>query len=182
MGDNVVRVTSWPDYPVETRAALAALSRGSCYFPGCRTPIMVFMAGRPVINVDVTHIRVAEPAVDSLENLLLLCVPHSKIVAQDERAHPVDLLETWRPPYAAGLRDAVPNDRLDDLLSTAFAGVQDQIAEALSRFEKSEPESAHLIRTLMQDLSDQRRPGHLADLVTRLEAAPARTNIGWTRG
>jgi len=169
-------VTNWHNFPVETRAAVAALSRGSCYFPGCRTPILVFLDGQPVVNVEITHIRAGEPGrpryvpgvsretADSFENLLLLCVPHRKTVDRDEETHPIDLLETWKPQRAAG-RDAltalgdVTADELDGLLTTAFPAVQDQIAEALSRFEKVDPDSAHLLKNLLHDLKDQRRTG-----------------------
>jgi hypothetical protein len=240
-------VTNWHTYSVETRAAVAALSRGSCYFPGCRTPILVFLGGEPVVNVEIVHIRSSEPGrpryvagvssetVNSFENLLLLCVPHRKTVDRDEQAHPIDLLETWRPQPEAGghgaltaLRD-VTADQLDELLTTAFSAVQDQVAEALSRFEKTDPESARLIKNLMRDLSDPRRSGtgldsagtpalitrqlkaleehaasllkaaedlrdqdhnaitvlqaassRLENLVTKLETASKRSNIGWT--
>ena len=35
------------DYTSGTRAALAALSNGTCYYPGCTTPILTFIDGEP---------------------------------------------------------------------------------------------------------------------------------------
>jgi hypothetical protein len=242
-------VTNWRGYPAQTRAAVAALCRGSCYFPGCRTPILVFLGGWPAVNVEIAHIRTAEPGrpryvsgmsgdvVDSFENLLLLCVPHRKAVDRDEEAHPIDLLETWKTQREASSGGALralgnmPADRLDALLVTALSSIQDQVAEALDRFEKADPESARLIKHLMADLIDQRRhpegpdtagtpaaatpqlkaledhaaklfkaveelrerddnaaglieaaSSRLENLVTKLETASKRTNVGWTTG
>src|SRR3712207_2669699 len=50
-------VTNWHDYSTATRAALAALARGSCYFPGCRTPILTLVGGRPEVDVEMVPIR-----------------------------------------------------------------------------------------------------------------------------
>jgi hypothetical protein len=167
----------WGDYSVETRAALAALSRGSCYFPGCRTPILVSLAGRPVVNVDVVHIRTAEPGgsrymagvspemVSSFDNVVLLCVPHRKTVDHDEKAHPVDLLETWKQQRETGGRAALSvlggltTGQLDELLATAFSRVQNQVAEALAHFATADPEAAQLLKSLLHDVHDQRWSG-----------------------
>jgi hypothetical protein len=168
-------VTNWHDYSTATRAALAALSRGSCYFPGCRTPILAFVGGRPQVNVEMAHIRgsvrggprfvagMSDDARTSFANLLLLCVPHRKAVDRDEQAHPVDLLETWIPRTAA-LQDLryLTEERLDDLLTNAFFAVKEDVTGALARFQEVDAESAELIRHLMDALNDQ-RGGHGGD-------------------
>ena len=167
-------MTDWRDYSAATRAALADISRGSCYFPGCRTPILVFLGGQPEVNVEIALVRGAKPheprfvpgmsdeATRSFDNLLLLCVPHRKTIDRDEHAHPIALLDTWRPRPGTDdngaltdLRD-LTEARLDDLLKTAFSVVQEQVAEALSRFEQSDPESAQLVRQLVSAPNDQR--------------------------
>jgi hypothetical protein len=177
----------------------------------------------------------SDEVVNSFENLLLLCVPHRKAVDRDEKAHPIDLLETWKAQREASNRDvlralgAMPADQLDALLVTAWSSIQDQVADALAQFEKADPESAHLIRNLMDDLIGQRRyrdgpdiagtptpatpqlkaledhaakmvkaveelrerddnaigliqtaSSRLENLVTKLETASKRTNVGWT--
>jgi hypothetical protein len=134
----------------------------------------------------------------SFDNLLLLCVPHRKTIDRDEKAHPADLLETWKAQREASghraLRElgALPEDQIDVLLTTAFSTVQEQISDALSRFEKADPESAQLIRQLVNGLNEQRsRPsgdlsrldevaGRLDELVRKLESGPKRVNIGWS--
>jgi hypothetical protein len=204
-------VTNWRTYSTATRAALAALSQGSCYFPGCGTPIVVFVDGQPEVNVESVRIRTANPhgpryvadlsddSVSSFDNLLLLCVPHRKAIDRDEKAHPADLLETWKAEREASgheaLRDlgALPEGQIDELLTTAFSAVQEQVGDALTRFEEIEPEAAQLLRQLMKGLSEQRsRPSgdlnrldevasRLDKLARNLESKPNRLNIGWSR-
>ena len=204
-------MTNWRTYSTATRAALAVLSQGSCYFPGCGTPIVVTASGQPEVNVEIVRIRRADPhgpryvtdlsdsAVNSFDNLLLLCVPHRKIIDRDDKAHPADLLETWKNQCEGSgrrtLRDvgAVPEDQLDELLTTAFSTVQEQIGDALSRFEQTDPESAQLLRHLVNGLNEQRSRhsgdlshldeviGRLDELVRKLESGPKRVNIGWSR-
>jgi transposase InsO family protein len=58
---------------------------------------------------------------------------------QPGRTPPGPTIRFDEPPL---LRD----DHLDEMLATAFSAVQDQIAEALNRFEKAEPESAQLLK------------------------------------
>ncbi len=121
-------MTEWDTCPAATRAAVTALSQGTCYFPGCRTPIVVLVGGRPEINVDAVRIRGSEPGGrPSFGDLVLLCVPHRRIVGRDARAYPPDLLEIWQPGPAAlrELRD-LTEDRLDDLLTTAFSAAQEE--------------------------------------------------------
>ncbi len=101
----------------------------------------------------------------SFDNLLLLCVPHRKIVDQDSGSRPIDLLATWKAAREGGLQrglSAVPNltaDSLDELLATAFSAVREQITQALIRFEKVDADSAQLLRRLADGLSAQRHHG-----------------------
>ena len=191
------------------RAALVALSQGSCDFPGCRTPVMVFLGAEPEVNVEPVRLRGTDPdgprhtpgltaeERDSFDNLLLLCVPHRKMIDRDEKAHPVELLQSWKPKPGgplSSLRD-LSERRLDALLTSAFAAAHEQIDEALTAFEKTDPAAAQLLRELTDTLHDQRaRYGadpHLAGQLTRLNERldvllveerpprPPRVNIGW---
>ncbi|MFC7529181.1 hypothetical protein [Actinoplanes sp. GCM10030250] len=194
-----------------TRAALVALSQGSCDFPGCRTPVMVLLGGEPEVNVEPVRIRGTDPdgprhapgltleERDSYTNLLLLCVPHRKAIDRDEAAHPVELLQTWKPSPSGPLSElrGLTERRLDVLLTTAFAAAREEIDEALTAFEKSDPAAAQLLRELTDTLHDQRsRYGadrNLAAAMTTLNkrmdtllrqleerpARPERINIGW---
>ena len=203
-------MTNWRTYSTATRAALAVLSQGSCYFPGCGTPIVVFLGGQPEVNVESVRIRTTNPhgarfaedvsddAANSFGNLLLLCVPHRKIIDRDEKAHPIDLLETWKAQREASAQEAlrnvgaVPEDEIDELLTTAFSAVHQQISDALVRFEQADPESAELLRRLVSGLTEQRTGAgaevsrmdavatRLEEIVRKLESKPKRLNIGWS--
>jgi hypothetical protein len=196
-----------------TRAALVAVSQGSCYFPGCRTPILVSLGSQPEMNVEIAQIRGADPDGpryvaglsdedrNSFRNLLLLCVPHRRIVDRDPRAHPVELLETWVPAGNDTLDDLGPMTAagLEHLLTSAFWTAKEQVADALLLLEKTDSEAAQLLRHLLDGLYDQRsRYGVDPEIVTILSRAtrtldrlvepepeprksprPSRFNVGW---
>jgi hypothetical protein len=191
----------------ETRGALVALAQGSCQFPGCRTPILVFLGDDLEVNVEMVPIRGTDPAGpryvagttarqrDSFGNLLLLCVPHRKTLDRNEKAHPIELIETWRVTLGDDL-GLLTEQRLDELLTTAFTAARDQVDEALTRFATTDPSAARLLGGVMDDLHRQRgRYGadrRLASALTRvldaLDEPPRRTprpdrpNVGWRSG
>jgi hypothetical protein len=190
-------MTNWHEYSTGTRAALACLAHRSCYFPGCRTPILVFVDGRPEINVETARIRGTEA--DTFDDILLLCVPHRRTVERDRDAHPADLLDTWKDQREGDGRQALrdlPADRLDDLIVGASAALREQVGAALARFAQTDPESADLLRMMIDGLDGRRRrtgaDRTTADLlreVSRLveqlrgpaaEPARERLNVGWT--
>ncbi len=166
-------MTNWHDFSAAARAALAVLSQGSCWYPGCRTPILVYVNGRPEINVEVLPIRGSAGA--AYADLLLLCVPHRRVVDRDERAHPADLLATWQPRHEA-LRELpqLTPDRFAGLLTSAFFAAKGDVAAALDRFGRSEPDAAELLRHLVDGLGAQRADadvaGALAQVLRRLES------------
>jgi hypothetical protein len=153
-----------------TRAALVAVSQGFCYFPGCRKPILVSLGGRPEINIEIAHIRGADPDHpryaaglsdedrDSPGNLLLLCVPHRRTVDREPTAHPAELLESWLPAAEEALTELGPMSRarFEDLLRSAFWSAREQVSEALLRLEKTDAEAAELLRHLLDGAYDQR--------------------------
>lgn len=96
------------DYSQSTRAALAMLSRGRCYFPDCPAHLVVFLEGEPYIDYQIAHIRDAQPGNRydpnmsdderrSFANLVLLCKPHHELV---DKRHPerfsVQELTEWK--------------------------------------------------------------------------------------
>lgn len=125
------------DYRVGTERALYAFSGTKCYFPDCRTPVIVFVDSEPISNVAIAHIRGAYPGsaryLDSMTdderrsfpNLLLLCKPHHDVV---DRRHPDDyppeMLVGWKTereanidgPALAGLTD----DHLMEMIERAM--------------------------------------------------------------
>lgn len=52
-------MTSPRYYSVGTRAALAALSYGTCYWPECSVPIVTLVNRRYRMNLQIAHIRPA---------------------------------------------------------------------------------------------------------------------------
>jgi hypothetical protein len=192
----------------ETRAALVTLAQGPCQFPGCRTPILVFLGDDLEVNVEMVRIRGTEPSGpryvagttprqrDSFGNLLLLCVPHRKTVDRDEKAHPIELIEMWRTRLGDDSLGAMTEQRLDELLTTAFTTAREEVDDALTRFARTDPDAARLLGGVMNDLHRQRgRYGadrRLAAILGQVQAAlseeprrsprPGRVNVGWASG
>lgn len=115
-----------------TEKALFRMCAGHCYFPGCDTPVITEVGGRPIVGVEIAHIRGAEPKAPrydpgmtdderrAFSNLILLCTPHHKFVDRVAPGeHPVDLLETWKldNESAEGLGVFAPRLTEDTLLS-----------------------------------------------------------------
>ena len=117
------------DYRVGTERALYAFARTTCYFPGCKAPVIVFVEGEPVSNAQIAHIRGANPGSPrydlamtdgerrSYANLILLCEPHHEFV---DRRHPdrytPESLAEWKAQREAEVGIDVP----------ALAGLTDE--------------------------------------------------------
>ncbi len=97
-------------YKSGTEKALFQLSKGTCYYPGCGEPVLVFLdPATPVVNVHICHIRGALPGSQryeskmtdseraSFSNLILLCKPHHDLVDRVKPdQHPPELLAEWK--------------------------------------------------------------------------------------
>ncbi len=96
------------DYSAGTRAALVAFSRGTCYYPDCEAPLVVFVDNEPIVNYEIAHIRDAKPGNrydprmtdverSAFANLVLLCPVHHKVV---DKIHPeqfsIEELTSWK--------------------------------------------------------------------------------------
>ena len=122
------------NYSRGTRMALAWLSRGTCYFPGCLRPVIVSVEDEPHVDVHIAHIRDANPGnrhVESMSgddrrafsNLILLCKPHHDLV---DKTHPerygIVILEQWKSLKEAGYSEqlaaepALSEEFLEDTL------------------------------------------------------------------
>jgi hypothetical protein len=133
------------DYAAATERALYAFSGTTCYFPDCKTPVIVFVEGEPFSNVEIAHIRGAnrrstryDPAMTdderrSFPNLILLCKPHHELV--DKRHpdnYPRDLLSEWKAQREAGAGidgpalSALTEDHIIDLIEKAVASARSQ--------------------------------------------------------
>ena len=131
------------DYSAGTRAALAALSKGTCYYPSCKTQILEFIDGEPFVNYEIAHIRDAKPGnrydptmTDdgrrAFANLVLLCKPHHTLV---DKTHPdrfsVEDLQQWKADREGtgiealkGLR-GLTEERLEELIIETVATAGD---------------------------------------------------------
>lgn len=131
------------DYTQGTERALYTFSAATCYFTDCQTPVIVFVDGEPVSNVEIAHIRGAVPGSPrydltmtdderrSFANLILLCTPHHKIV---DRLHPddypVEVLADWKAQHErdfgadGSILSPLTEDRLLDLIEKAVASTE----------------------------------------------------------
>jgi hypothetical protein len=121
--------------------ALAWLSHGTCYFPGCDRRIIVFVEDEPEVDVHIAHIRDAKPgnryvqsmSVDerrAFSNLILLCKPHHDLV---DKTHPerygIASLEQWKFQKEAGHSEqlaaepGLSEEFLEDTLRNAVVNI-----------------------------------------------------------
>lgn len=114
--------------------ALYRLSRGTCYYPDCPRRIMEVVEGEPMVAVDIAHIhgansgsaRYKESMTDAerraFENLILLCVPHHKLVDGRRRGEfSPEMLQCWKSA----------NEPAEGIEALASAGLTDEILETV---------------------------------------------------
>lgn len=162
------------DYTVGTRTALAALSRGTCYWPTCATPIVTAVNGKYKMNLQIAHIRALAPngprhaanmstnQLNSFDNLILLCKPHHDEVDRDAPgSYPVSLLRQWKTDREqsngealAALQGVVTETALQEAISKAVQQRDEEIKETLARLENNEADAAALLREMRSELAD----------------------------
>jgi hypothetical protein len=177
-------------YTKGTLMALITLSRGSCYFPSCGTPIIRFQDSEPVPNVQTSHIRALNkngPRYDptltveernSFANLIFLCTMHHTWV---DRLHsddyPCEMLEEWKSEREAGGQGAliglqnVTEESLQIMIADAFKQRNEIIEEALDELLVVNREAAGMLRGLFHDVSLMRRPAIDEGTVIALDRA-----------
>lgn len=170
------------DYSAGTRAALQTLSRGTCYFPRCREPVLKTVEGEYSINYIVAHIYAAHangPRYDetmtdddrrAFSNLLLLCRGHSDFV---DRKHVDDYspetLLSWKADREAAGQDALAGltglteDGLREILIESFEARHEEIMDTLARLEENDVEAFRLMRELLDEVEQLRAYGSLID-------------------
>lgn len=109
---------------------------GKCYFPGCMTPAHKQEAGHWVRNLDIAHIRGAEPGSARYDpamtdderrahaNLILLCRGHHTLVDKSAPGdYPVATLELWKSENEADLEQlfAVSRAEIGELIEQLAA-------------------------------------------------------------
>jgi hypothetical protein len=134
-------------YGVGVERALYLLSRGTCYYPGCVAPAIVFVEDRPVCNLDIAHIHganlnsarydhsMSDRERASFVNLLLLCRPHHRLVDQiDPSSYSAETLREWKSAREAALvgegeRLGSPAPAFDGSLLSSGGVLEDMIEQ-----------------------------------------------------
>lgn len=127
------------NYTVGTERALFRMAEGTCYFPGCATPVISIEGGHHLIGVEIAHIRGAKPGSARYDpnmtdaeraayaNLILLCVPHHKLVDRVEpEKYPAEMLAEWKvsnegADSVESLRAVATDVNLTDLIEEVAA-------------------------------------------------------------
>jgi hypothetical protein len=162
-------------YPPAVRAALVALCGGTCYWPGCPEPVIRFVEGAPVNNLQIAHILAAEPGGPrdvpgmtaekrkAFSNLILLCHPHHTTV---DKQRPQDFspetLQKWKAEREkdheaalSRLREVTP-EGLQQVLAAVLADRDKRLHGLLERLEQSDAEAAQLLQSLIDEVADLR--------------------------
>jgi hypothetical protein len=130
------------DYSAGTRAALACLSHGKCYFPGCtRQIIVVEDDGQAFTQYHIAHIHDARPGnrfdpnvTDderrSFSNLILLCGPHHERIDQREpEKYSIEMLHQWKVDHERQLGlQAGLESFTEDTLGPALIAVAENVS------------------------------------------------------
>ncbi len=172
------------NYSRGTRAALALLSHGRCYWqPVCTEPLFMKVNGQFKLALQIAHIRTDEPnherfvprmtaeQVDGFDNLLFLCKPHHDTIDAPgaEEIYTIDLLTEWKTTREAGQYEelhglrSVTEDRLVELIAQAQQDRDQEFTRVLTRLETSDREAAALLRELREELAQVRRNGRILD-------------------
>lgn len=123
------------NYSAGTRAALFALCRGTCYFRGCRKPVVEETEGEQLVAVQIAHIKGAndgsaryDPTMTDAEraafsNLMLMCTTHHKLIDGPKSGdYPVELLQGWKADHELGVGalpdGAITADNFEQLLDS----------------------------------------------------------------
>ncbi|MEU7083778.1 hypothetical protein [Streptomyces achromogenes] len=167
-------------YDNTTIAALMTLARGGCYAPRCGAPTVRIIDGKPVLNLDIAHIRALKSGGkrydpswsledrNSFANLLLLCnVHHKRVDGVDGEKYTVEILEGWKRVREADGQDALAGlsglteARLVKMIQEAQDQYVDRLTPVLGAIAKQVPELSSLLKVLKTDLerTQGRTPG-----------------------
>jgi len=161
------------DYTTGTDMALANLSGGLCYWPGCPEPILRRVDGEMYFIGQRVHIRGAyhgsaryDPAMTddqrrSITNLVAMCKPHHEVIdIRQPELYPVEILLRWKAQREASpseallrLREVTPSG-LRKIVADGFREHDARLAKALGRLEGSDREAASLMRSLLDELTE----------------------------
>jgi hypothetical protein len=154
--------------------ALAHLSGGLCYYPGCPEEVLREVEGRFFGVAAIAHIKAAYPngaRYDSQmtdderrdqKNLMLLCGPHHIIVDDLKQTdyYTAELLTRWKDQREADPREALARLRevtpsgLRKIVADGLEQRDSQLFDALERLESNDHEAATLMRILLDELTE----------------------------
>ncbi|WP_139342490.1 hypothetical protein, partial [Protofrankia sp. BMG5.30] len=164
-----------PDFAAGVKNALFTLARGYCYEPSYREPVMKFVDGEPLTNVDVAHICALEPSGarydpamslaerQAFGNLILLCTVHHKVIDRTPTRdrYPASLLREWKKKAEGDLGNrlkalsAVTEQRLENMIGEAVEATREGIDAALDDIATTNQEIAFAIRELVYEAFDR---------------------------
>lgn len=122
------------NYTAGTEKALFRLAKGTCYEPDCMKPIIENVDGEPIVAVEIAHVSGAKPGSArydelmtdvqraSFNNLILLCVPHHKLVDRIRPDDfPIETLMKWKqanePDEGTSMLRALTESSLEESLA-----------------------------------------------------------------
>jgi hypothetical protein len=153
--------------------ALFMLSRGTCYEPTCKTPVLrMTKTGTPRVNVQIAHIyplRKGEARDDDsypmsdrnmFKNLLLLCQTHHTEVDSElwVQYYQAEVLFTWKRQREGSLSDAlgelpplVDDEQFQDILVDAISRMRNAIIAAIDKVAGISQETLTLLKELVSE-------------------------------
>jgi hypothetical protein len=162
------------EYTRSTIFSLATLGEGKCYWPNppCNIPVTVVINGEPVTNLQIAHIRAANPNGPrfdprmsdgerrSWKNLILLCTPHHSIIDKlKPNDYPIEVLEKWKSDRETGglarlkgLSD-LTEDRLQEMLAHSMKEAHKEIRNILAEHKPIDPDAAMLLSQAARHLN-----------------------------
>lgn len=151
--------------------ALAALGRGTCYWPEppCAAPVVAMVRDRPLLNLQIAHIHAAYPDGPryranmtneqrrDFSNLMLLCTPHHTYIDKSRPDDfPADLLKKWKhekEKEAFGQIGGLQGLTDENLSSAVIQSLRDatrELREALERAHDLSPLAADLLKAVSE--------------------------------
>lgn len=182
-------------YTTGVRAALVALSRGTCYRPQCERRIVTFVDDEPLLDVEIAHIHglragsarynsaMTDRERNAFPNLILLCGPHHHSVDHHAEKWPAQVLRDWKLEAEARVDTAALGDadftglterELERLLIAELRVNIDRLEQAVTRLEAIDMAAAKLLKPLLEDFAAlQFRPQAISEDTVGLLAAAA---------
>lgn len=147
-------------------------SGGFCYFPKCAAPVLREIEGEMISQVEIAHIHALDKngprheesmtleQLNSHKNLILLCIPHHKIVDRMSNVskYPTSRLNQWKQKREGASLDALQGiahltqDQFEHMLINSVTSAKGELLEAIDALP--DRIDARIIKTL-RDLVDQ---------------------------